>query len=76
MKHALKSCPLIPMNRIMLHTARQLYSETQFQGICLLSLGSSVGDVVDVIVVSLRRNTFEFDALVVLINLDVNTSDY
>ena len=35
-------------------------------------------DVVDVIVISLslRRNTFEFDALVVLINLDVNTFDY
>ena len=36
------SCPLIPMNRIILHTATQIYSETRFQGICLLSVDDAV----------------------------------
>ncbi len=60
------------MNRIILRTATQIYSETRFQGICLLS----ADDAVDVIVVSLRRNTFKLNVAVLIINLEVNIFDY
>ena len=67
-----QSCLLIPMIQSILHTARQISSETWFQVILLLSIDGAIY----VIIIFLQRNTFELNALAVLINLDVNTFDY